>query len=101
MLDRKERQKLDDAHDLRLKQFFRAEVILDSRMEEFEQHPHGLMEKGMEAFRAVPDASASPYLYKLEENLHDYRKEYNGMIDDILEQRYHENRSYYQKLDEK
>lgn len=100
MLNQTEREKLDDEHALRLKKLYRAEESLDYYYGDFEKRSYDLMDFLYESLRDLPTATANHFIYQMEENLSDYRKMYERKMDDVLEERYRENKQYYDKLDE-
>lgn len=99
MPSQKEREKLDDEHALRLKQLYRAEESLDYYYGDFEKQSYDLMDFLYASLRDLPSSTTNHFIYEMEENLADYRRMYERKMDDVLEERYRENKHYYEKLD--
>ncbi|MBP2620879.1 hypothetical protein ACVRXQ_05105 [Streptococcus panodentis] len=100
MLDKKEREKLEEEYGRKLLELERTEVRLDGYYYKFERETAALMEKLSYAFKGVSYEPAWQHLSQIEDNLNQYHQQYKKRLDDVLEARYQENRRFQQKLDE-
>ena len=98
-MDKKELQKEDD-HLHKLHELERLEFDLDYYYHRFDSETENIIESVFYACRGEYSAEIQSYIFEIEDNLDNYHQLYNARIDDILDLRSKENKTFYRKLEE-
>lgn len=99
-MDKKELQKIEDDHLHKLHELERLEFDLDYYYYRFDSETENIIESVFYACRGEYSAEIQSYIFEIEDNLDNYHQLYNARIDDILDLRSKENKTFYRKLEE-
>ena len=99
-MDKKELQKIEDDHLHKLHELERLEFDLDYYYHRFDSETENIIESVFYACRGEYSAEIQSYIFEIEDNLGNYHQLYNARIDDILDLRSKENKTFYRKLEE-
>jgi len=99
-MDKKELQKIEDDHLHKLHELERLEFDLDYYYHRFDSETENIIESVFYACRGEYSAEIQSYIFEIEDNLDNYHQLYNARIDDILDLRSKENKTFYRKLEE-
>lgn len=99
-MDKKELQKIEDDHLHKLHELERLEFDLDYYYHRFDSETENIIESVFYACRGEYSAEIQSYIFEIEDNLDNYHQLYNARIDDVLDLRSKENKTFYRKLEE-
>jgi hypothetical protein len=99
-MDKKELQKIEDDHMHKLRELELLEFDLDYYYYKFDRETENIIEAVSYACRGEYSAEIQSHIFEIEDNLDNYRQLYNARIDDILDLRSKENKTFYRKLEE-